>query len=368
MKNKHISFEEMITDAANPVPRITAEQAAELLCSDIINEYDRKLIVNTVAELVHTAQMFREIRQKPKITIFGSARTKPDDPNYIQCVNFAKQMVDLGYMIITGAGPGIMAAGHEGAGAENSIGVNIDLPFEQSVNEYIAQSKYLITYRYFFSRKLTFVREADAVVLCPGGFGTMDEAFEVLTLLQTGRAMPVPFVLLEKEGGTYWQKWIEFVKEDLLAEKLISPEDLHLFRHFTDISEAADYIHNFYRRYHSMRYVGDKAVIRLNTPVPESLLESLREEYAEFLGEFGIQRSPALPEEDDEPDLKNLPRLVFKANRHKPVDMYRMVRSLNREVVKTSTRRQDRPEVSSEPQRHPRPLRENEGTADAAQQ
>ena len=356
MPNKHISFEEMIKDAGEPLPRITAEEAAAMLTSDEITEYDRKLISSTVAELVHTARMFKNIRQRPKVTIFGSARTKPDHPDYIVCKEFARQLAQLGYMVITGAGPGIMAAGHEGAGAENSIGVNIALPFEQSVNEFIAQSHYLITYRYFFSRKLTFVREADAVVICPGGYGSMDEAFEVLTLVQTGRAMPVPFVLLEHENSNYWSEWERYVEKALQENGNISKEDMYLFRRFTDAAEAVDYIHNFYRRYHSLRYIGDKVVVRLNSPLPKSLLETLRAEYADFLGDFGIVESEALPEEQDEPDLLGLPRLVFKANRHKPVGLYLLIRSLNREVRSSSTRRQDR-EEKMEPL-PPRPKRE----------
>lgn len=357
-KQKHINFDAMVTDAGEPLPRVTAAEAAAMLQSDEITEYDRKLITSTVAELVHTARMFKEIRQRPKITIFGSARTKPDHPDYITCKNFAHRIVQLGYMVITGAGPGIMAAGHEGAGPENSIGVNISLPFEQSVNEFIAQSKYLITYRYFFNRKLTFVREADAVVICPGGYGSMDEAYEVLTLIQTGRAMPVPFVLLEHEGSNYWSEWIQYVKNALLKNGNISAEDMYLFRRFTDVDEAADYIHNFYRRYHSLRYVGDKVVIRLNTPIPKSLLNDLRTEYADFLGDFGIKESEALPEEHDEPDLITLPRLIIQANRHKPVGLYLLIRSLNREVLSSSTRRQDRIEVETPAKRPPRPKRE----------
>ena len=360
MPKKHISFEEMIKDAGEPLPRVTAEEAAAMITSDEITEYDRKLITSTVAELVHTARMFKGIRQRPKVTIFGSARTKPDHPDYITCKEFARQLAQAGYMIITGAGPGIMAAGHEGAGPENSIGVNIALPFEQGVNEYIAQSEYLITYRYFFNRKLTFVREADAVVICPGGFGSMDEAFEVLTLVQTGRAMPVPFVLLEHENSDYWSHWESYIEKALLGNDTISKEDMYLFRRFTDPAQAVDYIHNFYRRYHSLRYIGDKVIIRLNTRLPKELLETLREEYADFLDDFGMQESDALPEEHDEPDLVNLPRLVLQANRKQPVGLYLLIRSLNREVRSSSTRRQDRNDGGLTPL-PPRPNREKTG-------
>lgn len=350
MKNKHINFEEMVQDAGSgPIRRIDADTAGHLISSQDITSYDRKMITSTVAELAYTANMFRDIRVRPKVTIFGSARTPQDDPDYQICKHFGKLMTDLGYMVITGAGPGIMAAGHEGAGVENSIGVNIDLPFEQGVNEFIAQSKYLVTYRYFFTRKLTFVREADAVALFPGGFGTMDEAFEVLTLMQTGRAMPVPFVLIEKEGGTYWREWEKFVRKGLFDNGMISEDDFNLFRIYNNIEEAADYINNFYRRYHSLRYIGDKVVIRLNTPLPESLLADLREEYADFFGDYGMQKSEALPEEQDEPDLLNLPRLVLKANRKQPVRLYCLIRSLNREIDNSSTQQ---PHTNPRPQRH----------------
>ena len=350
MKKKHNRFEEMFHDAGEPIPKKTAKEAGEMLLSDDITGYDRKLITNTIVELCETAKMFKQIRNTPKITIFGSARTSKSDPDYVLCKEFSKQMADLGYMIITGAGPGIMEAGHEGAGPEKSIGVNIDLPFEQSANPFVLDSDYLITYRYFFTRKLTFVREADAVVLFPGGYGTMDEAFETLTLIQTGRAMPVPFVLMEHEGGHYWERWANYVKEGLLDHGTISAEDMYLFRRFDNTAEAADYINNFFRRYHSLRYVGDTVVVRLNTPLPPALLEDLNKEYKDFLGEEGMKASEPLEAEQDEPALLHLPRLVFNANYNKPVELYCLIRSLNREVATSSTRRQDREELI-----HPNP-------------
>lgn len=345
--------------ASKPSKRRTPEQAAKLLLSDEISDYDRHLITNTVSELYETAKLLRDIRTIPKVTVFGSARTAKDKSDYKLCRDFCKQMADLGYMIITGAGPGIMAAGHEGAGGGKSIGMNIDLPFEQSVNPYSAQSRYLITYRYFFSRKLSFVREADAVVLFPGGFGTMDEAFEVLTLMQTGRSMPVPFVLMDAPGSTYWQRWVEFVKKELLENKMISPEDMYLFRRFHTVEEAVDYIHNFYRRYHSLRYIGDKVVLRLNRPIPPQLVADLEKEYKDFLGGQKIALHSALPEEADEPLLAHLPRLVLRVNRDRPVQLYCFIRSLNREVIASSTRRQDRSNKTCalEPHENPRPVR-----------
>lgn len=358
---KRNSFDEFIYDASSPLPKRSTEEMTELLLHGDIPGYDRKLITNTINEMYETARLLKDIRQKPKITIFGSARTPEDHPDYILCKNFAKQMADLGYMTITGAGPGIMAAGHEGAGHDMSIGVSVELPFEEGANRFVKDSDYLITCRYFFTRKLTFIREADAVVLFPGGFGTMDEAFETLTLLHTGRSMPVPLVLMEHEGSNYWEKWVKYVQEGLLDEGMISKDDMYLFRRFDNVAESADYISNFYRRYHSMRYVRDKQVIRLNTPVPKRLLEDLAEEYKEFLGDFGIQESAALKEERNEPDIVHLPRLVIKGNKSKPVSLYNFIRSLNREVIVSSTRRQDRDNVCDlgpSKHLHPRPKRE----------
>ncbi len=358
---KRNSFDEFIYDASCPLPKRSTKEMAELLMNGDIPGYDRKIITNTINEMYETAKLLKDIRQQPKITVFGSARTDENHPDYILCRDFSKQMADLGYMTITGAGPGIMAAGHEGAGVEKSIGVSVELPFEEGANKFVKESDYLITCKYFFTRKLTFIREADAVVLFPGGFGTMDEAFETLTLLHTGRSMPVPLVLMEHEDGKFWEKWMNYVKEGLLDEGTISQDDLYIFRRFHTVEESADYISNFYRRYHSMRYVKDMQVIRLNTPVPKTLLDDLEEEYAEFLGDFGIQTSEALPEEQTEPDIVHLPRLIIKGNKSQPVKLYNFIRSLNREVIFSSTRRQDRDNACDlSPIKHanPRPKRE----------
>lgn len=359
MKRRN-DFTDMIEDANNPLPKHSVDDICELLQKGDISGYDLKLICNSITEFYATAKMMQDIRHIPKVTVFGSARTKPDHPDYVLCKEFSKHIADLGYMVITGAGPGIMAAGHEGAGADKSIGVSIVLPFEEKANEFIQQSDYLITYRYFFSRKLAFIREADAVVLFPGGFGTMDEAFEALCLMHTGRTMPVPLVLMEEEGGTYWQKWMDYVKEGLLDTDNISPNDLYLFRRFHDPVDAVDYINNFYRRYHSMRYLGNEVIIRLNTPLPDSLIKDLEEEYADFLGGEGIKTEPhALDAEQDEPDIAHLPRIVIQANKKRPVDLYCFIRSLNRENIVSSTRRQDRDDIKVVTGGHanPRPMR-----------
>lgn len=339
MSKKRIGFEGFLFDTTSPVPKKTPEEVAKLILSDDINDYDRKLIVNTVSEMYETARMMQDIRTTPKITVFGSARTKADHPDYKLCVEFGKVAASVGYKIITGAGPGIMEAAPEGAGAENSVGVSVELPFEEGVNSVIQESKHLITYKYFFTRKLAFVRESDAIVLFPGGFGTMDEAFETLCLLHTGRTMPVPLVLMDSEGSDYWDKFLAYIKDGLLDTGNISENDLYIFRRFHDATDAMDYINNFYRRYHSMRYKGNDVLITLNTPLPNSLREELEEEYTDFLDGKGIM--DAEPPEH-EPDLKNKPHILISPARSRPVDLYCLVRSLNREVLTSSTRRQDR--------------------------
>lgn len=329
---KRNQFEQLLTSAPTSAPKRTPEEAAKLLTSKDISGYDRKLIANTVSEMFETAKMLQGLRTTPKITVFGSARTPEDDPDYKLCVDFCAEAAKLGYMMITGAGPGIMEAVPVGAGPDNTIGVSIDLPFEKGLAGPLEDAQHVITYKYFFNRKLTFIREADAIVLFPGGFGTMDEAFEALTLLHTGRTMPVPLVFMEHEGGTFWQGVFELFEKTLLKQQTISPDDIYIYRYLTSTEDALDYIHNFYRRYHSFRYVGDKMVMRLNTPVPERLRLDLEETYKDFLGDFGIQASGPLIEEEDEPDLLHLPRILIQPDKTKPVRLYSFIRDLNQKI------------------------------------
>jgi uncharacterized protein (TIGR00730 family) len=313
---------------------ITVDEAIQLITSEKISEYDRKLILNTLSELYKSARLFQGIRDIPKVTVFGSARTKANNPDYKLCKDFSKKMVQNGYMVITGGGPGIMAAGNEGAGAEHSVGLNISLPFEQSENEFVTHSQYLITYNYFFSRKLMFVREADAIVLFPGGFGTMDEGFEVLTLVQTGRAKPMPIVLMEQEGGTYWEEWLEFVKKALLKTGLVSPDDMYLFRRFHNSKDAVEYINGFYTRFHSLRYVEDKVVIRMKSELPVELKKQLTKKFADIIADQGLENNGPLPGEIDEPELAALPRIVLKYSRDNPARLFRFLRAINGDACK----------------------------------
>jgi uncharacterized protein (TIGR00730 family) len=313
-----------------------AKAAYEKLVSDDMPDYDKNLLVQTLEELCEYSEVMKDIRDLPKVSIFGGARVKPGNPEYEMAKNMGEIMARQGYKVITGGGPGIMQAGHEGAGRKDSVGFNIILPFEQRSNPVIAGNKHVIDCKYFFTRKLMFLRESDAVVACPGGYGTMDELFETITLLQTGKARPVPLVLLEAEGGNFWNKMIEW-SEELVEVGTISKDDLMLFRRFTSEEDAADYINNFYRRYHSIRYVDDRLVIRLKSPLPDSLYKQICQEFEEYIGEYGLVYTDSLAQEADEPEIINLPRLVMKANKKQPVELYKLIRALNRDVSATST-------------------------------
>ena len=277
---------------------------------------DLKLILSTMKEMRYTNKVFAPYRDRRKVTIFGSARTPPDAPAYQACVRFSRELARRGYMIITGGGPGIMQAGNEGAGSENSFAVNIRLPFEQAPNPIMSATNRLITYKYFFNRKVAFVRESQAITVFPGGFGTLDEAMEVFTLIQTGKTSPKPLVLFD-DGSGFWDQWLAFVKHRLLGMSLISGEDFSLFTITSNVDEAVSVIENFYRNYHSLRFVQGKLVIRLNRELSAEEIRTLENEFPE-LCEPGtrITGTPALPEELDEPDLLHLPRILIALDHH----------------------------------------------------
>ena len=280
------------------------------------NRADLKLMNTTMKEMRFTSKTFAPYRHKRKVTVFGSARTKPDEPIYAMAHAFGKRLADEGYMVITGAGGGIMHAANEGAGSEHSFGVNIQLPFEQKPNPVLLGNPRLITYKYFFNRKVAFLKEADAVALFPGGFGTLDEAMETLTLLQNGKHSPIPLVLIEEpNGGTYWARLIKFFTEELLADGYISEGDFHLFELVHSIDEAVESINQFYSRYHSIRYVNEKLVVRLSKDLSQGDVERLNKDFSDILAPGGrIALSGALPEESDEPEIMELPRLLVDFN------------------------------------------------------
>jgi uncharacterized protein (TIGR00730 family) len=277
---------------------------------------DLKLMNTTLKEMRFTSKIFGPYRNVRKVTVFGSARTEPAEPVYAMARDFGRKLAEAGYMVITGGGAGIMQAVNEGAGPEHSFGVNIRLPFEQRPNPVLEGNPRLITYKYFFNRKVAFLKEADAVALFPGGFGTLDEAMETLTLVQTGKRNPLPLVLVDEPGGTYWTKWIKFFEDELLTHGYISASDFSFFERVNSVDAAVKHINRFYSRYHSMRFVNGQLVIRITSALAPHHIQKLKERFPEILLPQGdIVLSRPLPVEADEPEIARLPRLVVDFNR-----------------------------------------------------
>ncbi|MCL4491811.1 MAG: TIGR00730 family Rossman fold protein [Nitrospirae bacterium] len=277
---------------------------------------DLKLMNTTLKEMRFTSKVFGAYRQVRKVTVFGSARTRPDEPVYEMAYLFGKKLAEAGYMVITGGGAGIMQAVNEGAGPENSFGVNIRLPFEQRPNPTLEGNPRLITYKYFFNRKVAFLKEASAIALFPGGFGTLDEAMETLTLIQTGKRNPMPLVLVDEPGGTYWLRCIRFFEDELLARGYIGPSDFSLFELVYSADAAVEKVSRFYHRYHSQRYVDKKLVIRLTSDIAPQAVQELSKQFSDILMPGGdICLSCPLPAEADEIETAELPRLVVDFNR-----------------------------------------------------
>ncbi|MGF1574406.1 MAG: LOG family protein [Cyanophyceae cyanobacterium] len=293
-----------------------------------LSRLDAKILAATLEDLEQGFRAFSEHQHQRKITIFGSARTDSQDPDYQQALKFAEAIVQQGYMVLTGGGGGIMEAGNRGAGLENTFGLNIQLPFEQLANPILASSDRVINFKYFFSRKLFFVKESDGVVLFPGGFGTQDEAFECLTLMQTGKTKLLPLVLLDQPGGRYWREWDDYIRDHLFTRGLISPEDLHLYTLTDDVEVACHTITDFYRVLHSNRYVRDTLVLRLNHEISDEVVEILNQEFASIMSSGQIEKSVALPEEGD-PAIAHLPRLVMPFNQRNFGGLWNLIYRLN---------------------------------------
>ncbi len=294
-----------------------------------LDTLDLKVMNRALRELRYAFKVFKPYRHIRKVSIFGSARTPEDSPYYKTAVEFARLLSDEGFMVITGAADGIMRAGNEGAGKGKSFGVNIHLPAEQGPNEFIVDDPKLVTFKYFFTRKLLFVMESSAVALFPGGFGTHDEGFETLTLLQTEKASPRPFLLLDIPGENYWEKWDRFVKDQLLARGLISPEDVSLYTIVYSAEKAVDEIVFFYSTFHSTRQVGSKLVIRLERELSDAALKELNGAFKDIIEEGGIEKTDALPEEANEPELADKPRIVFTYNHKSGGRLVEMIRRIN---------------------------------------
>lgn len=301
------------------------------LLRDDADRADVKMMNTALKELRYSTIVFGPHRDARKIAVYGSARTKPDDPNYRLAEEFGRRMAEQeGWMVITGAGPGIMEAANRGAGSENSFGVNIRLPFENGANEYLSPGK-VINFKYFFTRKVQFVKESDAFALFPGGWGTMDEAFELLTLVQTGKSDMHPIVLLEAPGTDYWETW-ESLCDRLLALGMISTADKDLYRIVHSIDEAVDEITGFFSTYHSQRFVDGLLVLRLSREIPDALVEELNRDFSDIVVSGAIHRTAPLDAEVATDDFVDLPRIAFDFDRRSYGRLRGLIDRLNRDI------------------------------------
>lgn len=299
------------------------------LAEDNATRGDLKIINRALQELRHAFKVFTPYRYMRKVSIFGSTRVQENTPYYDLACETARSIAQAGFMIITGAGPGIMQAGHEGAGREKSFGVNIRLRSLQDANRFIRNDPKLMNFHFFFSRKLTFVKESDAVVIFPGGFGTQDELFEAITLVQTGKSQTVPIVLVDLPEGTYWSRWWEFLRDDVLSRGYIGECEMSLFKIVRSAEEAVEEITRFYRNFHSYRFVKTDLVIRLNHPPTAALIDRLNIEFADMLGKRQIRQSTYLPEEADDPSTLELPRLLVRFKREDFARLRQMIDVIN---------------------------------------
>lgn len=316
------------TDSNDDLVRSLLVSVLDMDAEDI-DRLELKIANQTLAEMLNAWRVFNPYDDRAKVTIFGSARTKPGHPDYELAVEFGRTMSERGWMSITGAGPGIMQAGIEGSGRDHAFGVNIALPFEQEANPAIAGDPKLASFRYFFTRKLTFMKETDAFALFPGGFGTLDETFELLTLVQTGKSSPVPIVMLDHPDSTYWSGWQRFVERELLDHGMISAPDTDLFLHTHDPAEAVEYICSFYSCYHSIRYVGDRLVIRLHHALTPEALAELNAEFGDMVASGSIDVIETTSAERRDNDHVDLARIGFRFDNKSFARLVTLIRRIN---------------------------------------
>jgi hypothetical protein len=328
-----LQHQELIQQALATLVRMAGVEADRL---------DWKILTASLQDMERGFQVFYPYRHVRKITIFGSARILPNSSEYQMALDFARCVTQQGFMVMTGAGGGIMQAGNEGAGAEKSFGLNIQLPFEQGANPFIEGDLKLIQFKYFFTRKLFFLRESDALALFPGGFGTQDEAFECLTLSQTGKSGLMPLVLIDRPGGDYWRDWDKYVHKQLLQRGLISPDDPSLYTVTDNLDVACEAIASFYRVFHSSRYVGGQLVMRLKSELPDAYVEKLNANFSDILIKGQIEKSKALPQERANENL-DLPRLVLDFNQRDFGRLYQLIAAIN-QLGTPTTPEADHPE------------------------
>lgn len=314
-ENRDLIFQMMVT--ALKLVRDNAERG------------DLKIMNSTLKEMRFTWKVYGPYRKHRKVSVFGSARTPEEHPDYTMTEEFSRRIADEGFMTITGGGNGIMKAGNAGAGRDRTFGANIRLPFEQASNEVIDGDSKVINFKYFFTRKLAFLKESHAVACFPGGFGTHDEAFESLTLIQTGKSHLIPVVLMHPPGSRFWTTWEEYVKEHLLKPRLISSEDTSLYLVTDNVEEGVAEITRFYRRYHSSRYVGDNLVFRLQAPLTEEELQVLNDEFRDLLVTGQFRQGPCQPQESNDPHIAHLPRLTFRFVRRRFGRLRQLINRIN---------------------------------------
>lgn len=291
------------------------KETADKFARDNATRGDLKIVSRALRELRYAFKVFTPYRRMRKVTVFGSARIKPDHPSYQASLELGKKFAQADWYVVTGAGGGIMEGAHVGAGRKMSMGLNIMLPFEQESNYVISKDEKLVNLKYFFTRKLMFVKEVHAVALFPGGFGTQDECFETLTLVQTGKRDLMPIVLVDEPGGTYWKDWQTFIVKNMEKQGLVSPADHALYKITENVDEAYEEIMNFYCVYNSMRYIKDKLYIRMHFPPCPELLDELNENFKDIVVSGKIEPIEAHAQEADEEHLMHLPRLAFNFNR-----------------------------------------------------
>jgi uncharacterized protein (TIGR00730 family) len=308
------------------------KQTADKLAEDKATRGDLKILSRALKELRYAFKVFSPYRMNRKVTVFGSARTKRENPCYTTAETFGRRMAEEGWMVVTGAGGGIMEAAHRGSGREMAMGLNILLPFEQEANPVIAGDPKLVSLKYFFTRKLMFVKEVHAIVSCPGGFGTLDEAFESLTLVQTGKRDLMPMVMLDEPGGTYWSHFLNYIRDELLDNGLISPGDLSLFKVTDNVEEAIEEVLGFYSVYNSMRFIRDRLVLRLHVEPTEQLLERLNDEFADIVVSGKIEKVAVHRLESDDAHLAELPRLSLNFDRKAVGRLRQMIDVINCEL------------------------------------
>jgi uncharacterized protein (TIGR00730 family) len=316
-------------------PELIAEMIVTALRMghDAVPVADLKMINRSLKELRAASKVFAPYQGVRKVAVFGSARTAPTAPEFVAAEKFASTMRTEGYMIVTGGGDGIMGAAQRGAGREHSFGLNIRLPFEQRANEIIEGDPKLVNFNYFFTRKLNFLKESHAIALFPGGFGTMDEGFECLTLMQTGKARIIPMVLVDKPGGNYWKNWINFLHDHLLKERLVSPDDFHLFSATDNVQSAVDEIIGFYRNFHSYRWVGEHLVFRLQNRLRSGAIARLNKEFSDLFERRPLSDGGALKAEKNELDILHLPRLIGGPHRRNFGRLRQLIDAINRAEV-----------------------------------